>query len=83
MAKKAKRTRAAEDACRRRRCRIPAVDDDPDGADHHGGGPIRPMVRVMVSLGPYSGQGTPSKYGDYEAQRHWMEITLHTPASER
>ncbi|CAI5502578.1 unnamed protein product, partial [Closterium sp. Naga37s-1] len=22
----------------------------------------------------------PPKYGDYEAQRHWMEITLHLPA---
>ncbi|CAI6003075.1 unnamed protein product [Closterium sp. NIES-64] len=22
---------------------------------------------------------TPPKYGDYEAQRHWMEITLHLP----
>jgi hypothetical protein len=21
-------------------------------------------------------------YGDYEAQRHWMEITLHTPLSQ-
>ncbi|KAG0496679.1 hypothetical protein HPP92_001370 [Vanilla planifolia] len=40
------------------------------------------LVRVLVSLGPYSGQGTPPIYGDYEAQRHWMEITLHTPALE-
>ncbi|PKA58561.1 putative dolichyl pyrophosphate Man9GlcNAc2 alpha-1,3-glucosyltransferase [Apostasia shenzhenica] len=40
------------------------------------------LVRVLVSLGPYSGQGTPPRYGDYEAQRHWMEITLHTPAVE-
>ncbi|CAI7924068.1 unnamed protein product, partial [Closterium sp. NIES-53] len=22
---------------------------------------------------------TPPKYGDYEAQRHWMEITVHLP----
>ncbi|CAD5170150.1 unnamed protein product [Musa acuminata subsp. malaccensis] len=40
------------------------------------------LVRVLVSLGSYSGQGTPPTYGDYEAQRHWMEITLHTPAAE-
>ncbi|KAG0496657.1 hypothetical protein HPP92_001348 [Vanilla planifolia] len=40
------------------------------------------LVRVLVSLGPYSGQGTPPMYGDYEAQRHWMEITLHTPVLE-
>lgn len=25
---------------------------------------------------------SPPMYGDYEAQRHWMEITLHLPASE-
>lgn len=31
---------------------------------------------------PPSGQGNPPMYGDYEAQRHWMEITLHTPISE-
>ncbi|KAG0501203.1 hypothetical protein HPP92_001275 [Vanilla planifolia] len=40
------------------------------------------LVRVLISLGPYSGEGTPPMYGDYEAQRHWMEITLHTPALE-
>ncbi|KAJ4793211.1 hypothetical protein LUZ62_044457 [Rhynchospora pubera] len=40
------------------------------------------LVRVMVSLGPYSGQGVPPKFGDYEAQRHWMEITLHLPPSD-
>ncbi|XP_072998264.1 probable dolichyl pyrophosphate Man9GlcNAc2 alpha-1,3-glucosyltransferase [Typha latifolia] len=39
------------------------------------------LVRFLVSLGPYSGQGTPPKYGDYEAQRHWMELTLHLPPS--
>jgi hypothetical protein len=32
-------------------------------------------------MGPYSGQGAAPKFGDYEAQRHWMELTLHlTPA---
>lgn len=40
------------------------------------------LVRVLVSLGPYSGEGAPPMFGDYEAQRHWMEITLHTPARE-
>ncbi|XP_020108916.1 probable dolichyl pyrophosphate Man9GlcNAc2 alpha-1,3-glucosyltransferase [Ananas comosus] len=40
------------------------------------------LVRVLVSLGPYSGEGTPPKYGDYEAQRHWMEIALHLPPSD-
>ncbi|XP_009597819.1 probable dolichyl pyrophosphate Man9GlcNAc2 alpha-1,3-glucosyltransferase isoform X1 [Nicotiana tomentosiformis] len=40
------------------------------------------LVRVAVSIHPYSGAGTPPKYGDYEAQRHWMEITLNLPVKE-
>ncbi|KAG9443447.1 hypothetical protein H6P81_014787 [Aristolochia fimbriata] len=38
------------------------------------------LVRSLVSLHPYSGASHPPMYGDYEAQRHWMEITLHTPS---
>ncbi|GLT53954.1 hypothetical protein SLA2020_271880 [Shorea laevis] len=40
------------------------------------------LVRVAVSLHPYSGAGNPPKYGDFEAQRHWMEITLNLPPKE-
>ncbi|KAF7811250.1 putative dolichyl pyrophosphate Man9GlcNAc2 alpha-1,3-glucosyltransferase [Senna tora] len=40
------------------------------------------LVRVAVSLHPYSGAGDPPKFGDYEAQRHWMEITLNLPIRE-
>ncbi|KAK3147348.1 hypothetical protein QOZ80_3BG0281250 [Eleusine coracana subsp. coracana] len=40
------------------------------------------LVRVLVSVGPYSGQGTAPKFGDYEAQRHWMELTIHLPPSD-
>jgi alpha-1,3-glucosyltransferase len=40
------------------------------------------LVRVLVSVGPYSGQGVPPKFGDYEAQRHWMELTVHLPPSD-
>ncbi|ONK67989.1 uncharacterized protein A4U43_C05F6000 [Asparagus officinalis] len=40
------------------------------------------LVRVLVSLGPYSGQSTPPMYGDYEAQRHWMEIALNLPIKD-
>ena len=29
----------------------------------------------------YAGMNTPPQYGDYEAQRHWMEITLNLPPS--
>ncbi|KAK9404183.1 dolichyl pyrophosphate Man9GlcNAc2 alpha-C3-glucosyltransferase [Crotalus adamanteus] len=37
------------------------------------------IVRWTVSLGPYSGAGKPPMYGDYEAQRHWQEITYNLP----
>ncbi|XP_065855933.1 probable dolichyl pyrophosphate Man9GlcNAc2 alpha-1,3-glucosyltransferase isoform X1 [Euphorbia lathyris] len=40
------------------------------------------LVREAVSLHPYSGAGNPPKFGDYEAQRHWMEITLNLPVKE-
>ncbi|KAG8959267.1 Glucosyltransferase-like protein [Tulasnella sp. 419] len=39
-------------------------------------------VKWAVGLGPYSGYATPPIYGDFEAQRHWMELTLHLPAKE-
>ncbi|CAD7705072.1 unnamed protein product [Ostreobium quekettii] len=40
------------------------------------------LVRFAVGLGPYSGMGNHPKYGDYEAQRHWMEITVNLPVSD-
>lgn len=39
-------------------------------------------LRVAVGLGPYSGAGHPPKFGDYEAQRHWMELAIHLKPSE-
>ncbi|EIW59448.1 glucosyltransferase [Trametes versicolor FP-101664 SS1] len=39
-------------------------------------------VKWAVGLGSYSGQGTPPMYGDYEAQRHWMELTIHLPVRQ-
>ncbi|KAG8860864.1 Glucosyltransferase-like protein [Tulasnella sp. 330] len=39
-------------------------------------------IRWSVGLAGYSGHATPPMYGDYEAQRHWMEITLHLPMRE-
>ena len=32
------------------------------------------LVRILVGVYPYSGYATPPMFGDYEAQRHWMEI---------
>ncbi|KAL9261981.1 putative dolichyl pyrophosphate Man9GlcNAc2 alpha-1,3-glucosyltransferase [Drosera capensis] len=40
------------------------------------------VIRVAVSFHSYSGAGNPPKYGDFEAQRHWMEITVNLPANE-
>ncbi|KAI9483802.1 MAG: ALG6, ALG8 glycosyltransferase family-domain-containing protein [Benjaminiella poitrasii] len=40
------------------------------------------LIRWIVALYPYSGYNTPPLYGDYEAQRHWMEITTHLPTSK-
>lgn len=56
------------------------------------------LLRILVGFHPHSGQDdyqgpkspqhehrpiNPTKYGgDYEAQRHWMEITYHLPLNE-
>ncbi|GJQ11311.1 hypothetical protein GpartN1_g3102.t1 [Galdieria partita] len=40
------------------------------------------LIRLLVSLSPYSGQATPPLYGDLEAQRHWMEITVSLPPAD-
>ena len=44
-------------------------------------------LRVLVGFQPHSGQdnhhGSKVAYGgDYEAQRHWMELTLHLPIGD-
>ncbi|KER30817.1 hypothetical protein T265_02856 [Opisthorchis viverrini] len=36
-------------------------------------------IRSSVLLHPHSGQAKPPMYGDYEAQRHWMEVTTNLP----
>uniref|UniRef100_S4RXN8 Alpha-1,3-glucosyltransferase n=1 Tax=Petromyzon marinus TaxID=7757 RepID=S4RXN8_PETMA len=40
------------------------------------------VVRWCVALNGYSGDGKPPMFGDYEAQRHWQEITLNLPIRE-
>ena len=37
------------------------------------------MIRAALFTQSYSGHYTPPLYGDYEAQRHWMEITVNFP----
>lgn len=40
------------------------------------------LLRCIISLHPYSGEGKSPMYGDYEAQRHWMEITYNLPIKD-
>ena len=40
------------------------------------------LGKAMLALGPHSGQGVPPMYGDFEAQRHWMEVTVHVPLGD-
>mmetsp|Transcript_22380 Transcript_22380/g.27811 ORF Transcript_22380/g.27811 Transcript_22380/m.27811 type:complete len:599 (+) Transcript_22380:396-2192(+) len=40
------------------------------------------VLRWGVSLHPYSGEASPPRFGDYEAHRHWMEITLNLPLQQ-
>uniref|UniRef100_A0A7S3DLB5 Alpha-1,3-glucosyltransferase n=1 Tax=Palpitomonas bilix TaxID=652834 RepID=A0A7S3DLB5_9EUKA len=39
-------------------------------------------LRVLMACHGHSGEGNPPMYGDFEAQRHWMEITLHLPVRD-
>ncbi|XP_067143751.1 dolichyl pyrophosphate Man9GlcNAc2 alpha-1,3-glucosyltransferase isoform X2 [Centruroides vittatus] len=40
------------------------------------------LLRWSTSTFSYSGADKPPMYGDYEAQRHWMEITVNLPVKE-
>ncbi|KAI9809354.1 MAG: hypothetical protein M1825_002646 [Sarcosagium campestre] len=40
------------------------------------------LMRWAVGLWPYSGFKAPPMHGDFEAQRHWMEVTTSLPISQ-
>ncbi|QLG74410.1 hypothetical protein HG535_0G02930 [Zygotorulaspora mrakii] len=40
------------------------------------------IIRCAIGLASYSGMNNPPMFGDFEAQRHWMEITQHLPISQ-
>lgn len=40
------------------------------------------LLRYGVGGFGYSGQADPPRFGDFEAQRHWMEITVNLPPSQ-
>ena len=39
-------------------------------------------IRTAMFSQSFSGYNSPPRYGDYEAQRHWMEITLYYPSEQ-
>ena len=40
------------------------------------------FLRCLIGFFPYSGENEPPRYGDYEAQRHWKELTFNLPMNE-
>jgi len=40
------------------------------------------LIKTALFFHPHSGEGKPPMYGDFEAQRHWMEITNHLPIQD-
>lgn len=40
------------------------------------------FFRVLVGLHSFSGESSPPRFGDFEAQRHWMEITVNLPLKD-
>jgi alpha-1,3-glucosyltransferase len=39
------------------------------------------LMKFMI-ISFRTGQNTPPMFGDYEAQRHWMELTVHLPLKQ-
>jgi alpha-1,3-glucosyltransferase len=40
------------------------------------------FLRAAISLNSHSGEAKPPMFGDYEAQRHWQEVTANLPISD-
>eukprot|EP00946_MAST-07B_sp_MAST-7B-sp1_P005371 g5371.t1 len=40
------------------------------------------LYRYCIGLWPHSGENDPPMFGDYEAQRHWMEVTTALPLGD-
>ena len=39
-------------------------------------------IKWLIGLGPYSGMNSPPSFGDFEAQRHWLEVTNGVPSDQ-
>ena len=37
------------------------------------------LVRILLALGSYSGEKDYPNFGDFEAHRNWMSITVNRP----
>ncbi|KAK6061146.1 ALG6, ALG8 glycosyltransferase family protein [Cooperia oncophora] len=44
--------------------------------------PVRAFRTWAFHLFHLAGEGKPPMYGDFEAQRHWMEVTVHLPSKQ-
>lgn len=40
------------------------------------------LLRILVGNWGYSGYGKPPMYGDFEAQRHWLEVIINLPLGD-
>ena len=40
------------------------------------------LIKILVGQFGYSGEGDSPRFGDFEAQRHWMEITIALPVQD-
>lgn len=40
------------------------------------------LIRFCVGIGSYSGFNITPMFGDFEAQRHWLEVTLNLPMKD-
>jgi alpha-1,3-glucosyltransferase len=38
---------------------------------------VSSLIRFLIGYWGYSGFNTPPLFGDFEAQRHWLEITIN------
>lgn len=53
------------------------------GLGSYSGAFIKPYAFMSIILNwLFKGENIPPVYGDYEAQRHWMEITAHLPINQ-
>jgi hypothetical protein len=40
------------------------------------------IIRSCLGVNPHSGAGNPPMFGDFEAQRHWLEVATNLPLGE-